>query len=63
VTVSIGVSTAAAGAPCSYEQAVHDADLALYAVKARGRDGWACHEPDAPAADQPPDGPRLRTAS
>jgi diguanylate cyclase (GGDEF)-like protein len=53
VTVSIGVSTVEPGGDYSHEHAVRLADIALYASKARGRDGWSFHEPadgDDPAA-------------
>jgi diguanylate cyclase (GGDEF)-like protein len=63
VTVSIGVTTVDAGVACSYEHAVREADLALYAVKARGRDGWAHHEPDSRGSGAPPDPGMLKTAS
>lgn len=45
VTVSIGVTTVLPGGDYSHEAAVHRADLALYASKERGRDGWSFHEP------------------
>ena len=44
LTVSIGVATVAPGARYSHEHAVRRADIALYVSKARGRDGWSCHE-------------------
>jgi diguanylate cyclase (GGDEF)-like protein len=47
VTVSTGVATVAAGGDYSHERAVQRADLALYATKARGRDGWSFHDPAA----------------
>jgi diguanylate cyclase (GGDEF)-like protein len=51
VTVSVGVTTVDPGDDYSHEQAVRHADLALYTIKARGRDGWSFHEPAEPAAD------------
>jgi diguanylate cyclase (GGDEF)-like protein len=54
VTVSIGVTTVEPDGDYSYENAVREADVALYAVKARGRDGWAFHDsPHGGAADAP----------
>jgi diguanylate cyclase (GGDEF)-like protein len=52
VTVSVGVTTVDPGGHYSYEHAVRLADLALYTIKARGRDGWSFHEPAEQAADQ-----------
>ena len=52
LTVSVGVTTVDPGGDYSHEHAVRHADLALYATKARGRDGWSFHEPAAQAADQ-----------
>ena len=51
LTVSIGVSTVAAGGDYCHERAVRLADIALYASKAHGRDGWSFHEPGGAAAD------------
>jgi diguanylate cyclase (GGDEF)-like protein len=50
VTVSIGVTTVEPGGDYSHEHAVRDADLALYATKARGRDGWSLYEAAAERA-------------
>jgi len=47
LTVSIGVTTVDAGGDYCHERAVRLADVALYASKARGRDGWSFHEPAA----------------
>jgi diguanylate cyclase (GGDEF)-like protein len=44
VTVSMGVATVAPGGDYSHERTVRLADLALYATKARGRDGWSFPE-------------------
>jgi diguanylate cyclase (GGDEF)-like protein len=52
VTVSIGVTTVEPGGDYSHEHAVRQADIALYSSKARGRDGWSCHEPAEPALDR-----------
>jgi len=41
VTVSIGVTTVEPGGDYCHERAVRLADVALYAAKARGRDGWS----------------------
>ncbi|HSY45356.1 MAG TPA: diguanylate cyclase [Steroidobacteraceae bacterium] len=41
LTVSVGVATVERGGDYSHEHAVRRADLALYATKARGRDGWS----------------------
>ncbi|MBV8146438.1 MAG: GGDEF domain-containing protein [Gammaproteobacteria bacterium] len=49
VTVSIGVATVEPGGDYSHEPAVRLADQALYATKARGRDGWS-HAGSADAA-------------
>ena len=50
VTVSVGVTTVEPGGDYSHERAVRLADLALYASKARGRDGWSFHAPEDDAA-------------
>jgi diguanylate cyclase (GGDEF)-like protein len=65
VTVSIGVCTVEPGGDYSHEQAVRHADLALYATKARGRDGWSCHAsaPATPVAEDSAGAELLRTAS
>jgi diguanylate cyclase (GGDEF)-like protein len=62
VTVSVGVTTVDPGGDYSHDHAVRNADLALYTIKARGRDGWSFHEPLEP---QLPDHPHelLKTAS
>jgi diguanylate cyclase (GGDEF)-like protein len=54
VTVSVGVTTVAPGGEYKHESAVRQADLALYASKARGRDGWSFHDPaqEQPGADE-----------
>ena len=52
VTVSVGVTTVEPGGDYSHEHAVRQADIALYSSKARGRDGWSCHEPAEPALDR-----------
>ena len=52
VTVSVGVTTVEPGGDYSHEHAVREADIALYSSKARGRDGWSCHEPAEPALDR-----------
>jgi len=52
VTVSVGVTTVEPGGDYSHEHAVREADIALYSSKARGRDGWSCHEPAEPAPDR-----------
>ena len=49
LTVSVGVTTVGPGGEYSHESAVRLADIALYATKERGRDGWSAHEL-APAA-------------
>jgi diguanylate cyclase (GGDEF)-like protein len=46
VTVSVGVATVDAGGSYLHEHAVRRADIALYATKARGRDGWSLHTPE-----------------
>jgi hypothetical protein len=53
VTVSVGVTTIEPDGDYSHERAVRLADLALYATKARGRDGWSFHAPEDEAADAP----------
>jgi len=73
VTVSAGVTTVAPGGEYSHERAVRLADMALYATKARGRDGWSFHAPEEQVADTtleerqpapaPPADPLLKTAS
>jgi len=60
VTVSIGVTTVEPGGNYSHEQAVRLADIALYASKERGRDGWSFH---ATAAEGAADPGLLQTAS
>jgi len=45
VTVSMGVATVDPGGDYSHERTVRLADVALYATKARGRDGWSFPEP------------------
>ena len=50
VTVSIGVTTVEPGGDYSHERAVRHADLALYATKAQGRDGWSFQSPEEEAA-------------
>jgi diguanylate cyclase (GGDEF)-like protein len=62
VTVSIGVTSVEPGGDYCHERAVRLADLALYATKARGRDGWSFHGPGdtapgtANVAPQPQEG-------
>ena len=61
VTVSIGVTTIEPDGDYSHERAVRLADLALYATKAQGRDGWSFQSPEheaagAAVAGQYPDG-------
>jgi diguanylate cyclase (GGDEF)-like protein len=51
VTVSIGVTTIEPDGDYSHERAVRLADLALYATKAQGRDGWSFQSPEDGAAD------------
>jgi diguanylate cyclase (GGDEF)-like protein len=43
LTVSVGITTVDPGGEYSHERAVRLADVALYATKARGRDGWSFH--------------------
>ena len=63
VTVSVGVSTVEPGDDYSHEHAVREADIALYAVKERGRNGWSFHERSPQEAGvSPGDGGRLKTA-
>ena len=60
LTVSIGVTTVDPGGRYSHEHAVRRADIALYLIKGRGRDGWCCHE----EADEIPEPAEfLKTAS
>ncbi|HKD53937.1 MAG TPA: diguanylate cyclase [Steroidobacteraceae bacterium] len=65
VTVSVGVTTVDPGGEYSHERAVRLADIGLYTAKARGRDGWACHEPAAveASAGAAPAAELLKTAS
>ena len=67
LTVSVGVATVDAGGDYCHERAVRLADVALYATKARGRDGWSFHEPAAQGAPALPSGEPaaalLKTAS
>jgi diguanylate cyclase (GGDEF)-like protein len=53
VTASVGTATVDPVSEYSQDLAVQLADRALYAAKGRGRDGWACHDPNAPAAPDP----------
>ena len=53
VTVSMGVATVDPGGEYSHEQTVRLADVALYASKARGRDGWSFPEPVAETVAAP----------
>jgi diguanylate cyclase (GGDEF)-like protein len=53
VTVSIGLTTVEPGGDYCHERAVRLADVALYATKARGRDGWSFHEPEGETAALP----------
>ncbi len=53
VTVSVGVTTIEPGGDYCHERAVRLADLALYASKARGRDGWSFHAPEDEVASAP----------
>jgi diguanylate cyclase (GGDEF)-like protein len=62
LTVSVGVSTVAAGGEYSHELAVRHADIALYAAKARGRDNCACQDPAA-AGSEPAGVELLKNAS
>jgi diguanylate cyclase (GGDEF)-like protein len=59
VTVSIGVTTVEPGGSYSHEAAVRLADIALYASKERGRNGWSCN----PAAEGAAGAELLKTAS
>jgi len=64
VTVSIGVTTVEPGGDYSHERAVRLADVALYATKAQGRDGWSFQSADDgaagdAAAGQFPDGQQV----
>jgi diguanylate cyclase (GGDEF)-like protein len=63
VTVSVGVTTVDPGGDYAHEHAVRLADLALYTIKARGRDGWSFHEPAELAAFEPQQQELLKTAS
>jgi diguanylate cyclase (GGDEF)-like protein len=67
VTVSIGLTTVDPGGDYCHERAVRLADIALYATKARGRDGWSCNGPGndaSPAAlDERQAAELLKTAS
>jgi diguanylate cyclase (GGDEF)-like protein len=51
VTVSVGVTTTEPDDDYCHERAVRLADLALYASKARGRDGWSFQAPEDESAD------------
>ena len=55
VTVSVGVTTVEPGGDYSHERAVREADLALYVVKAGGRDGWSFHQGRTVEPGGPPD--------
>jgi len=62
VTVSVGVATVEPGGDYSHEHAVREADIALYAVKSGGRDGWSFLEPlPAQAAGRPDAGSLLQS--
>ena len=62
VTVSVGVATVEPGGDYSHEHAVREADIALYAVKSGGRDGWSFHQPrPAQAAGRPDAGGLLQS--
>jgi len=72
VTVSIGVTTVEPDGDYCHERAVRLADVALYATKARGRDGWSLQEPGEqanaagvaqPALDEQQAADLLKTAS
>jgi diguanylate cyclase (GGDEF)-like protein len=72
VTVSIGVTTVEPDGDYCHERAVRLADVALYATKARGRDGWSFQEPGEqanaagvaqPALDEQQAADLLKTAS
>jgi diguanylate cyclase (GGDEF)-like protein len=65
VTVTVGVSSVEPGAEYLHERAVGLADVALYAAKERGRNGWSAYaeavaEPaaDVTAVDAPAGGPQ-----
>lgn len=64
VTASVGTATCDPTAEYSHDVAVQLADRALYAAKETGRDGWACHDPNASVqfSAAQPDG-LLKTAS
>jgi len=49
LTVSVGVTSVEPGGEYAHETAVRLADIALYASKERGRDGWSFHD-GSPAA-------------
>jgi diguanylate cyclase (GGDEF)-like protein len=63
LTVSVGVTTVDPGGAYSHEHAVRLADVALYASKARGRDGWSFHESPAEPLGSGAQAELLRTAS
>jgi len=68
VTVSIGVTTVEPAGDYCHERAVRLADVALYATKASGRDGWSFTAPgdaapDAATALARPAAELLKTAS
>jgi diguanylate cyclase (GGDEF)-like protein len=63
LTVSVGVTTVDPGGAYSHEHAVRLADVALYASKARGRDGWSFHESPAEPLGGGAQAEFLRTAS
>jgi diguanylate cyclase (GGDEF)-like protein len=54
LTVSVGVSTVERGGEYAHERAVRLADIALYAAKERGRDGWSFHDGLPVAAENAP---------
>jgi len=56
VTVSIGVTTVEPGGDYFHEHAVRLADVALYATKAQGRDGWSFQSPEREDAGVASDG-------
>jgi diguanylate cyclase (GGDEF)-like protein len=63
VTVSVGVTTVEPGGEYSHESAVRLADIALYATKERGRDGWSAHELGQAAAGDAAAAALLKAAS